>query len=122
MAYPNPRDSVFNQPKPVVRLDKGILEDIAKGASLYPIPAGRKFEYGTAGVSQSETIYLRLQLLTICLFSLQFRMKAYVTLQPHQADTVSLPPLPSPHTSKTWTNKRGVIEMPDLIMSCTPLD
>ncbi|KIV94876.1 hypothetical protein PV10_02597 [Exophiala mesophila] len=49
MAYSNPRDSVFNKPKPVVTLPAGILDGITQSAQPYPIPQGRKFEYGTAG-------------------------------------------------------------------------
>lgn len=52
MAYTNPRDSVFNQPKPVVHLPQDLLGAITKGAEPYEIPAGRKYEYGTAGVSE----------------------------------------------------------------------
>jgi len=60
MAYTNPRDSVFNQPKPVVHLPGDLLDAIAKGAEPYEIPAGRKYEYGTAGVSESPGYFLRL--------------------------------------------------------------
>lgn len=44
--------SVFNQPKPVVTLDSRLLDAITAGAEPYPIPEGRKYEYGTAGVSE----------------------------------------------------------------------
>ena len=54
MAYTNPRESVFNQPKPVVRLHADLLNAIAQGAEPYPIPSGRKYEYGTAGVSPAD--------------------------------------------------------------------
>ena len=54
MAYSNPRDSVFNKPKPVVTLPAEILDGITQSAQPYPIPQGRKFEYGTAGVSSAS--------------------------------------------------------------------
>lgn len=44
--------SVFNQPKPVVTLDPKLLEAITNAAEPYPIPEGRKYEYGTAGVGR----------------------------------------------------------------------
>lgn len=44
--------SVFNQPKPVVSLDQAQLEAINAGVQPYPIPEGRVYGYGTAGVSQ----------------------------------------------------------------------
>lgn len=43
--------SVFNQPKPVVTLESNLLDAITAGAQPYPVPEGRKYEYGTAGVS-----------------------------------------------------------------------
>lgn len=43
--------SVFNQPKPVVTLDPSLLDAITAGVQPYPVPEGRKYEYGTAGVS-----------------------------------------------------------------------
>ena len=43
--------SVFNQPKPVVKLDQALVDAINAGIRPYPIPDGRKYEYGTAGVS-----------------------------------------------------------------------
>lgn len=43
--------SVFNQPKPVVNLESSLLDAITAGVEPYPIPEGRKYEYGTAGVS-----------------------------------------------------------------------
>jgi hypothetical protein len=49
-SFPDPRDSALNKPKPVVRLDKTLLNRITQGVEPYPIPEGRKFEYGTAGV------------------------------------------------------------------------
>lgn len=47
--------SVFNQPKPVVKLDQGLLDGITAGIQPYPIPEGRNYGYGTAGVSQSSS-------------------------------------------------------------------
>ena len=43
--------SVFNQPKPVVKLDHALLDKIVSGVQPYPIPEGRVYGYGTAGVS-----------------------------------------------------------------------
>ena len=43
--------SVFNQPKPVVKLEQALLDSITTGVQPYPIPEGRKYGYGTAGVS-----------------------------------------------------------------------
>jgi hypothetical protein len=49
-SYSDPRDSVLNKPKPVIHLDKVLLDRITKGAEPYPIQEGKKYEYGTAGV------------------------------------------------------------------------
>lgn len=46
--------SVFNQPKPVVSLDPALLEAINSGIRPYPIPSGRVYGYGTAGVSKQS--------------------------------------------------------------------
>lgn len=48
--------SVFNQPKPVVTLESSLLDKITAGAQPYPLPDGRKFGYGTAGVSAKLVI------------------------------------------------------------------
>lgn len=45
--------SVFNQPKPVVSLDQALLDAINAAAQPYPIPEGRAYGYGTAGVSHA---------------------------------------------------------------------
>ena len=45
------RESIFNTPKPKVTLAEDLLGKIAAAAKPYPIPEGRKYEYGTAGVS-----------------------------------------------------------------------
>lgn len=47
--------SVFNQPKPVVKLEQALLDAINAGIAPYPIPDGRKYGYGTAGVSRSSS-------------------------------------------------------------------
>ena len=47
----NPRESVFNQPKPKVYITKDLAARITEAVKPYPIPEGRKYEYGTAGVS-----------------------------------------------------------------------
>ena len=49
-TFSDPRDSVLNKPKPVIHLDNALLGRITKGVEPYPIPEGRKYEYGTAGV------------------------------------------------------------------------
>ena len=46
----NPNDSVFNQPKPKVFLTDELKTKITNAVNPYPIPEGRKYEYGTAGV------------------------------------------------------------------------
>lgn len=46
--------SVFNQPKPVVTLDQATLDAINTGIKPYPIPDGRVYGYGTAGVRSSD--------------------------------------------------------------------
>lgn len=46
-------DSIFNQPKPTVAIPEDIKQALVQNASPYPIPAGKKFQYGTAGVSRS---------------------------------------------------------------------
>ncbi|KAK5029815.1 Phosphoacetylglucosamine Mutase [Exophiala sideris] len=48
-SYSNPRESVFNQPKPVVTLPNDLLDAVTKNVEPYPIPEGRRYEYGTAG-------------------------------------------------------------------------
>ncbi|KAI1628737.1 phosphoacetylglucosamine mutase [Exophiala viscosa] len=48
-SYSNPRESVFNQPKPVVNLPSDLLDAVTKNVEPYPIPEGRRYEYGTAG-------------------------------------------------------------------------
>lgn len=59
-AYTNPRESVFNQPKPVVHLPRDLLDAIVKGVEPYPIPAGRKYEYGTAGVCTALSLLFQI--------------------------------------------------------------
>jgi hypothetical protein len=44
-------DSPFNKPRPTISLPAALKKAIKDGAAPYPIPAGAKFEYGTAGVS-----------------------------------------------------------------------
>ncbi|KAK5531966.1 Phosphoacetylglucosamine Mutase [Vermiconidia calcicola] len=75
MSSYNPRESVFNQPKPVVHLPHELLDAVTKSVEPYPIPEGRKYEYGTAG----------------------FRMKAYVSPSSAASDT-SLPSRNTPLT------------------------
>ena len=48
--------SVFNQPKPVVTLDRALINSIDEGVKPYPIPEGRTYGYGTAGVSSSDVL------------------------------------------------------------------
>lgn len=42
--------TIFNQPKPAVHLSEDLIEAINKGAEPYPIPEGKEYGYGTAGV------------------------------------------------------------------------
>jgi hypothetical protein len=51
-------DSPFNKPRPTISLPLALKKAIEDGAAPYPIPAGRKFEYGTAGVSHTRTLIL----------------------------------------------------------------
>lgn len=44
-------ESVFNQPKPKVFITKELTTKITAAVEPYPIPEGRIYEYGTAGVS-----------------------------------------------------------------------
>lgn len=44
-------DSPLNKPKPVVSIGKSMLDAITAAVQPYPVPEGRKYEYGTAGVS-----------------------------------------------------------------------
>jgi len=46
----NPRDSVFNQPKPKVFLTDELGQKIIAAAAPYPVPETVKYQYGTAGV------------------------------------------------------------------------
>ena len=48
------RDSPFNHPKPIVQLPEELSTGIIEAAKPYPIPEGRKYEYGTAGVRAPE--------------------------------------------------------------------
>lgn len=50
-------DSILNKPKPVVSLDQSLLDGVVAATTPYPIPQGRKYEYGTAGVSKSRDIF-----------------------------------------------------------------
>jgi hypothetical protein len=44
-------DSIFNQPKPTVTVPDEVKNALVQGAAPFPLPAGKKFQYGTAGVS-----------------------------------------------------------------------
>jgi hypothetical protein len=44
-------DSPFNKPRPTISLSPALKERIEVAAAPYQKPPGRKFEYGTAGVS-----------------------------------------------------------------------
>jgi hypothetical protein len=44
-------DSIFNQPKPIVTIPDEVKNALVQNAAPYPLPAGKKFQYGTAGVS-----------------------------------------------------------------------
>jgi len=46
-------DSIFNQPKPVVAIADEVKNALVKNAAPYPLPEGKRFQYGTAGVSSS---------------------------------------------------------------------
>jgi hypothetical protein len=46
-------DSIFNQPKPVVTIPDEVKNALVRNAAPYPLPEGKRFQYGTAGVSSS---------------------------------------------------------------------
>ena len=58
------RDSPFNHPKPFVRLPEKLSTAIVEAAKPYPIPEGRKYEYGTAGVRAPESLITVLMLIS----------------------------------------------------------
>lgn len=43
--------TLFNQPKAAVHLPGDLIEAINEAAQAFPIPQGREYGYGTAGVS-----------------------------------------------------------------------
>lgn len=51
-------DSPFNKPRPTISLPATLKKAIEVAATPYPKPAGRKFEYGTAGVSRTQATML----------------------------------------------------------------
>jgi hypothetical protein len=42
--------TIFNQPKTKVQLPEDLIKAINAGAEAYPIPEGKEYGYGTAGV------------------------------------------------------------------------
>jgi hypothetical protein len=46
-------DSIFNQPKLVVTIPDEVKNALIQNAAPYPLPEGKRFQYGTAGVSSS---------------------------------------------------------------------
>lgn len=50
--------SPFNKPRPTISLPIALKKAIGEGAAPYPLPEGRKFEYGTAGVSHTRASML----------------------------------------------------------------
>lgn len=49
-------DSIFNQPKPIVTIPDEVKNTLVQNGAPYPLPEGKKFQYGTAGVSLSIII------------------------------------------------------------------
>lgn len=49
-------DSIFNHPKLIVTIPDEVKNALVKNASPYPLPSGKKFQYGTAGVGISVPI------------------------------------------------------------------
>jgi hypothetical protein len=45
--------TIFNQPKAAVRLPNDLIEAINKAAEPFPIPEGKEYGYGTAGVRET---------------------------------------------------------------------
>jgi hypothetical protein len=62
-------DSIFNQPKPTVTVSDEIKSAVVENAAPFPLPSGRKFQYGTAGVSGSVT---ECMILVVDIFSYSF--------------------------------------------------
>lgn len=44
------RGTLYNQPKQKVTLPEDLAQALVRNAEPYPIPQGKKYEYGTAGV------------------------------------------------------------------------
>ncbi|KAK5938623.1 Phosphoacetylglucosamine Mutase [Knufia obscura] len=61
--------SVFNQPKPVVKLEQALLDAINAGIAPYPIPDGRKYGYGTAGFRMKANLGLNHVVYTVGLLA-----------------------------------------------------
>lgn len=64
-------DSIFNQPKPIVTIPDEVKDALVQNAAPYPLPEGKRFQYGTAGVSQTNTSEA-----FALIHNLQFRMRA----------------------------------------------
>lgn len=69
-------ESPFDKPRPTIALPSSLKEAIEAAAAPYPKPAGRKFEYGTAGVSRLHCLLPGRCRPVTNLLPAQFRMKA----------------------------------------------
>lgn len=65
-VFMNPRDSPFNNPKPIVHLPESLADSVAEAAKPYPIPEGKKYEYGTAGVGETGLVFETAERLMSC--------------------------------------------------------
>ena len=45
------RGTIFNKERQLVSLPDGLKQGLVQGCEPYPIPEGKHYEYGTAGVS-----------------------------------------------------------------------
>ena len=46
------RGTISNKERVMTKIPQDVKDSLVKAGEPYPIPEGRKFEYGTAGVSQ----------------------------------------------------------------------
>ena len=49
------RGTIFNKERQFVTLPDSLKQGLSKGAEAYPIPEGKQYEYGTAGVSKTAS-------------------------------------------------------------------
>ncbi len=64
------RGIIFNQERQFVTLPDELKQALVQGAEPYPVPDGKQYEYGTAGVSHNLAVSMSNNNFV------QFRMKA----------------------------------------------